>query len=94
VGASNVAPTLYADPTSIVANCYDPVVNPGAPSWFRASATVLIEFAVEYLVLLDRYDVAWSSADGLAGTDQLRGRCSDRRRSSDVSRLAVLDPAA
>ena len=60
VSASNRrADALYADPTSIVANCYDPVVNPGARSWFRASATVLIEFAAEYLVLLDRYDVAW-----------------------------------
>ncbi|RKS86114.1 hypothetical protein DEU37_2476 [Microbacterium sp. AG790] len=42
VGASHRrADALYADPTSIVANCYDPVVNPGARSWFRASATVL-----------------------------------------------------
>lgn len=50
---------LYADPTSIVAECYDPVVNPAARSWFRASATDLIEFAKEYLDLLDRDNVAW-----------------------------------
>lgn len=50
---------LYADPVSIVPDCYDPIENPAARSWFRASALSLIDFASEYLDLLDRYDIAW-----------------------------------
>lgn len=53
------ADALYVDPTTVVADCYDPVLNPGARSWFTSSATELLEFTRGYLDLLDRYDVRW-----------------------------------
>lgn len=53
------ANAAYADPTTVVAGCYDPVVNPGARSWFRSSAKDLIDLTREYLDLLDRYRVRW-----------------------------------
>lgn len=49
----------YPDPSSIDADCYDPVANPGARAWFRASATELLELTGTYLELLDRYGVPW-----------------------------------
>lgn len=49
----------YVDPTTVRSDCYDPVINPGARSWFKESASVLIEFAGAYLGLLDRHDVPW-----------------------------------
>lgn len=48
-----------SDPTSVVADRYDPVVNPGARSWFKSSARELLELARGYLDLLDRYGVRW-----------------------------------
>jgi hypothetical protein len=53
------ANTDYPDPSSIVADCYDPVANLGARAWFRASATELLELTGAYLDLLDRYGVPW-----------------------------------
>lgn len=49
----------YLDPTSVVADCYDPIENPGARSWFRSSASELLELTQGYLDLLDRYGVRW-----------------------------------
>lgn len=49
----------YLDPTSVVADCYDPIVSPGARSWFRSSASELLELTRGYLDLLDRYGVRW-----------------------------------
>ncbi len=53
------ANAAYADPTTVVADCYDPVLNPGARAWFRSSASELIALTREYLDLLDRYGVDW-----------------------------------
>ncbi|MCR2783907.1 MULTISPECIES: hypothetical protein [unclassified Microbacterium] len=53
------ANAAYADPTTLVANCYDPIVNPGARSWFRSSAQDLLALTRGYLDLLDRYEVRW-----------------------------------
>lgn len=53
------ANAAYADPTSSVADCYDPIVNPGARSWFRSSARDLLGLTRGYLDLLDRYEVRW-----------------------------------
>lgn len=57
--ANDHANAAYPDPTSVVADCYDPVVNPGARSWFKSSARELLELARGYLDLLDRYGVRW-----------------------------------
>jgi hypothetical protein len=53
------ADLAYSDPTTVVADCYDPTVNPGARSWFRSSAADLLDLTREYLDLLDRYGVRW-----------------------------------
>ena len=53
------ATAVYPDPTTVVADCYDPVVNPGAGSWFKSSARDLLDLTREYLELLDRYGVRW-----------------------------------
>ena len=53
------AERLYPDPTRTTPGCYDPVVNPGAASWFRAGATHLLALTGDYLHLLDRYGVRW-----------------------------------
>jgi hypothetical protein len=47
----------YVDPSTVVPDCYDTVVNPGARSWFKESAVNLIDMTRIYLALLDRYDV-------------------------------------
>ncbi|WP_284293273.1 hypothetical protein [Luteimicrobium album] len=49
----------YRDPSAVDPLVYDRAVNPGAKAWFRASAVELVDKAREYLVLLDRYGVAW-----------------------------------
>lgn len=60
VRASNEhATAAYPDPTTIVTDCYDPVINPGARSWFKSSASELLDLARGYLDLLDRYGVRW-----------------------------------
>lgn len=60
VRASNDrANASYVDPTTVVADCYDSIMNPGARSWFKSSAAELLELARGYLDLLDRYDVRW-----------------------------------
>lgn len=60
VRASNGhANASYVDPSTVVADCYDPVLNPGARSWFTSSARELLELTRGYLDLLDRYGVRW-----------------------------------
>ncbi|WP_259363493.1 hypothetical protein [Microbacterium esteraromaticum] len=49
----------YTDPTTVIPDCYDPVDHPGAGSWFKSSATSLLELTREYLDILDRYGVLW-----------------------------------
>lgn len=49
----------YADPSSVVVDCYDETVNPGARSWFRSTATELERLTREYLAVLDRYGIPW-----------------------------------
>lgn len=53
------ADLTYTDPSTVIENCYDSVVNPGARSWFRESATDLIAMARRYTRLRDAYDVPW-----------------------------------
>lgn len=50
----------YTDPCTVVADCYDPAVNPGARSWFKDDATELLRMALRYTELLDRYEVPWT----------------------------------
>ena len=50
---------LYADPSTLGSRCYDPVVNPGARAWFRASAAAPLAVTAGYLAVLDRYGVPW-----------------------------------
>lgn len=57
--ANDQANALYPDPSSVQADCYDPVMNPGARSWFVAGAQELLEMTGTYLELLDRYKVPW-----------------------------------
>lgn len=57
--ANERAQTLYVDPSTVDPDCYDPRVNPGARSWFRAGATELLTMSAGYLDLLDRYRVPW-----------------------------------
>ena len=57
--SNDQANAAYPDPTTVVADCYDPIVNPGARSWFRASAHDLLGLSRGYLALLDRYGVRW-----------------------------------
>ncbi|OII12229.1 hypothetical protein BIU97_04375 [Curtobacterium sp. MCBA15_009] len=49
----------YADPTTVAPDCYDPVLHPGARSWFRDGAASCLQLCEPYLALLDRYGVAW-----------------------------------
>ncbi|WP_246132510.1 hypothetical protein [Microbacterium mitrae] len=53
------ANAAYRDPSSVVADCYDPIANPGARSWFKATAEELLTLTRGYLELLARYDVRW-----------------------------------
>ncbi|GAA2175138.1 hypothetical protein GCM10009846_23860 [Agrococcus versicolor] len=57
--ANDRANRAYVDPSTVVTSCYDPVANPGARSWFRASAAELLLLAGEYLDLLERHGVGW-----------------------------------
>ncbi|WP_245851165.1 hypothetical protein [Brachybacterium vulturis] len=50
----------YTDPSTVLADCYDPAVNPGARSWFRDDATELLQMALRYTELLDRCEVPWT----------------------------------
>lgn len=49
----------YTDPSTVVADCYDTSLNPGARSWFKDDATDLLQMAHRYTTLLDRYEVPW-----------------------------------
>lgn len=49
----------YTDPSTVVADCYSPRINPGARSWFTGEADELLEMARRYAALLDRYEVPW-----------------------------------
>lgn len=49
----------YTDPSTVIADCYSPAINPGSRSWFKADATELLEMARAYTRLLDRYAVPW-----------------------------------
>lgn len=49
----------YTDPSTRVADCYDPAINPGARSWFRSEAEELLRMARDDARLLDRYEVPW-----------------------------------
>lgn len=53
------ASAAYTDPTTVVADCYNSELNPGARSWFKAESTQLLDMTVAYLDLLDRHDIAW-----------------------------------
>lgn len=53
------AEATYPDPSRAVPDCYDPIVNPGARSWFKSSAHELLDLTRGYLDLLDRYGVRW-----------------------------------
>jgi len=57
--ANDRANKTYVDPSTVLSDCYDTVVNPGARSWFKESAVNLIDMTRTYLTLLDRYDVPW-----------------------------------
>lgn len=49
----------YTDPSTVVADCYDATVNPGARSWFKDDAGDLLLMARRYTRLLDRYEIPW-----------------------------------
>jgi hypothetical protein len=57
--ANDRANALYVDPTSVVPGCFDPIVNAGARSWFKATAGELLEMTQGYLDLLTSYGVGW-----------------------------------
>lgn len=57
--SNELANAAYADPTTVAPDCYDAATNPGAASWFKASATELLELAHSYLDLLNRHQVRW-----------------------------------
>jgi hypothetical protein len=57
--ANATATATYADPTTIVADCYNSELNPGARSWFKAESMQLLDMTAAYLDLLDRHDVPW-----------------------------------
>ena len=50
---------LYTDPSTVDPRCYDRTVNPGARSWFKGTATELLDVATGYLALLDRHGDRW-----------------------------------
>jgi len=52
------ASAAYTDPTTVVADCYNLELNPGARSWFKAESTQLLEMTAAYLDLLDRHNVS------------------------------------
>lgn len=49
----------YTDPSTVIADCYDRGLNPGARSWFKDTAVDLVQMAYRYTALLDRYGVPW-----------------------------------
>ena len=49
----------YVDPTTLVPDCYDRILNPGARAWFRADAVRLLELTRFHLALLERHRVPW-----------------------------------
>lgn len=57
--ANATATESYTDPTTVVADCYDVELSPGARSWFKAESSQLLEMTSGYLDLLDRYGVLW-----------------------------------
>lgn len=48
----------YLDPSTIDPTLFDRELHPGAASWFRVSATHLVDFARGYVSLLERYGVS------------------------------------
>ncbi|WP_196073129.1 VOC family protein [Nakamurella alba] len=58
--ANDSANEAYPDPTTVAPDCYDRTTNPGARSWFRAYATLLLDMVPPYLDLLDRYGIGWT----------------------------------
>ncbi|MDQ0095171.1 hypothetical protein [Paeniglutamicibacter psychrophenolicus] len=54
--ANDAANGLYPDPVIASPECYSP---PGARSWFKGTASHLLEMTEGYLRLLDRYGVGW-----------------------------------
>ena len=58
--ANQRATRLYIDPSTVVPDCYDTELNPGARSWYRESAHELLALTHSYLELLDRYGVRWT----------------------------------
>ncbi|GAA1868043.1 hypothetical protein GCM10009715_13940 [Paeniglutamicibacter psychrophenolicus] len=54
--ANAAANALYPDPTLATPDCY---ALPGARSWFKVSATHLLEMTQGYLRLLDKYGIGW-----------------------------------
>jgi hypothetical protein len=57
--ANATATATYADPTTVVPDCYNSELNPGARSWFKAESMQLLDMTAAYLDLLDRHDVPW-----------------------------------
>jgi hypothetical protein len=58
--ANDHANATYVDPTTVAPDCYDPVLNRGARSWFTSTAAELLEMTAPFLALLDRHDVPWA----------------------------------
>ena len=78
------AEAAYTDPTRTTPDCYDPVRNAGARSWFRLSAAHLLEMTQEYLSLLDRYGVLWT---------ELRTRTPGRITYEDEVQVVAVPPS-
>ncbi len=53
------ATAAYRDPTTVVADCYDSELNPGARSWFKVESKALLDMTAAYLELLDRHKIPW-----------------------------------
>lgn len=50
----------YTDPSTVAPNTYSATENPGARAWFKEDASELLEMAIRYTRLLDRYGVPWA----------------------------------
>ncbi len=59
--ANASASATYQDPAKVVADCFQPELNPGARSWFKVEATHLLDMTAAYLELLSRYNVPWTA---------------------------------
>lgn len=58
--ANAYATAAYQDPTTVVADCYDSDLNPGARSWFKIESQRLLDMTAAYLELLDRHSIPWT----------------------------------